>query len=112
MKTWKLIMVAVGTSIGLFLAGGYWALAPFIYWPFSILGEHDEVALIKELFPFHLVDPKWIHAPKDDLITTWQFTEFKVRGAVILLTWVAGLVVFLVWLRHRHAANTALEQLR
>ena len=78
----------------------------------SILGEHDDIALIRSLFPVHIVDPSWIHAPKDDFTVMWCFAEFKARAGISLIVWLGVLIGFFCWLRRRRAAINSVQPTR
>ena len=108
MKTRNAIFSAIGLTLGWVLTGGYWALGPFRYWPIEIFGEHDDVVLIRSLFPIRIVDPNWVHASKDDFAVMWCIAEYKARAAIVLVSWLALLIAFIFWVRRtRSAINSA-----
>jgi hypothetical protein len=96
MKTRNAILTAMALTLGAAVAGGFWALSPFIFYPIEILGDYDPVQLIRKLFPIHIVDPSWIHAAKDDLDMMWCFAEFRARAAIVLAAWLVAMTVLII----------------
>ena len=111
MKTTHVALSAVALTLGIALAGGYWALCPMMHWPISILGEVD-AARIRSLFPIHVIDPSRIHASAVDLPEMWILAEFKARAGISLIVWLGALIGFFVWLRRRRAAINSVQPTR
>ena len=109
MKTKHTVLTGIALTLGIAAAGSWWALGPFRYSPMEILGEYDEIQLIRSLFPVRIIDPSWIHVAKDDLDMIWCFAEFKARAGVSLIVWLAALIGFFVWVRHTRSAINSVQ---
>ena len=68
-------------------------------WPISVLGDID-ASRIRQIVPYHLVNPDWIKPKDGDLSMPWIIAEMKARIAVIGIIW-AGLIVVIWWSARR-----------
>src|SRR5439155_15340083 len=84
----------------------FWALSVmfcFISYMYSPSHPPTDAQMIRDLWPFRLVQPQWLGRASDhtwDLLVRWQATETSVRTLLIFLLW-AALVVRLVYTHHR-----------
>jgi hypothetical protein len=99
------------TTVGAAAAAWFWALPVilcFISYMYSPSHPPTDAQMIRELWPFRLVQPEWLSRTSDqrlDLLVRWEVTETTVRLSLIFLVW--AFFVFLVIHRHRRDLNSA-----
>jgi len=86
MQKQTFILLLVLTTLAALAVAFFWALAPLLtpVWHLSEIGSTD-ADLVRELWPFHLVQPEWVSTPPDYI--RWAQAETLARGIVVFLSW-------------------------
>lgn len=92
----------VGFTLVWGIFGLLWSCQPAVH-GFGGLGEWDALR-IRSAFPHYVVDPALAAAGIDDLLETWMVTEMKTRLALVVGSWLLGIVV--LWLVHRRSRRS------
>jgi len=110
-RKWLTRAAIICLAVACLVGSSLWVPNPFVRWPISILGDHDDRQLIRELFPVHVVNPDWITSGGMDITGRWCIAEAMARGVLVAGMWSVALLVIARLTRPKEAANKQMQVL-
>src|SRR5215471_17270279 len=101
MKALRLIVAVLALSAAAIYAELNWST---LRWPMILHGPLVNADMIRAHFPFHVINPDWMHASGQELVSRWRAAEFYARSGIVLVGWLICMIFAFRWALRDNAA--------